>query len=290
MAGRKTTRQLGSHTFNQAVTGRQPSSFFKRGVAAFISASVTALLAITALPGNVATAHAWTDGNRYALPYKFDHINVTYFIDPTTVPSWDVGHVNDAAQAWNDSLYNGHTSKLYYVPGGTSTTTADVQITGTTVDKGWSGQENCPTYSNGICPTRQGASYIQLYFDPNNPTLPQGGGHASYSDTPTSDQGIAGHEEGHSVGLDHSCVAGALMQGPNPNFGCTGYGSAYLPQPDDADGLIQLYGQWQPPPPPACPPFASLICYAYRPAPPNTKEQVLTWLESLPPDQIPLNP
>jgi hypothetical protein len=288
MAGRKTTRQHGVHTFNQAMTGRQPSRFFKRGVTGFITAVITALLAVTALPGNVTTAHAWTDGNRYALPYKFDHVNVTYFIDATTVPAWDTGNINNAAEAWNDSLYNGQTSKLYYVAGGTSKTTADVQITGYTNYNAWSGVSNCPTYSNGTCPTRQGASYVQLYFDPAHVT--NDGGIASYSDTPTRDQGIAGHEEGHSVGLDHSCVVGALMQGPNTTFNCNTYGSAYLPQPDDADGLIQLYGQWQPPPPPACPPFASIICYAYQPAPPNTKEQVLQWLKSLPPDQIPLNP
>lgn len=56
--------------------------------------------------------------------------------------------------------------------------------------------------------------------------------------TGTSLFAVAAHEFGHSLGLSHSSVAGALMfpwyQGLKPNF--------QLPE-DDRHGIQQLYGE-----------------------------------------------
>jgi len=295
MAGRKTTRQHGVQRFNQLMTGRQPSRFFKRGVAAFITAIVTALLAVTAGPGNVTTAHAWTDGNRYWLGYQFNHNTVTYFIDPTTVPSWDNGNIHSSANAWTYSnSYNNEQSNLYYIPGGTSTSTADVAVTGYKNYDQWSGHGGCRyTWSNAptVCPSRSGVGYVELYFDPNH-TSAVSGDPASFTDTPTLDQAHAGHEQGHSFGLDHSCVNGSLMAGPNTTFNCGGYNPPCAepncidtPQPDDMDGAIQLYGAFTPPsPPPVC---RGILCTIHQSG--TTKPQIVQWLESFPPDQIPLS-
>lgn len=209
MSGRATTTsQHGVRTFNQAMTGRQAGRFSMRGITGLITAIVTALVAITAGPGNLTTAHAWVDGKRYAMGFTFDHNTATYFIDANTVPGWDIANIKNAARGWTAVMSN-----LFYIPGGTSTSTADVQIIGTTRDPGYSGLGGCNNVGT-TCPSRSGAASVTLYFDPNNPTSVNGG-HANYSDTPTFDTGIAGQEEGHTFGLDHSCLPNQVMQGPN---------------------------------------------------------------------------
>jgi hypothetical protein len=253
-------------------------------------ATVTAgiLGALGALGSTVASptpAHAWTDGNHYAMGFVFDHNIVTYFVDPITVPSWDDANIRNAAYAW--TAVN---SNLFYVTGGSSRTTTDVQIYGFTYYDGGSGWGGCTT-STTICPARVGAGYVRLYFD-GNTKVPPSGGQANYADTPTWDQSVAGHEQGHSFGLDHSCVVGSLMQGPNSKFACGSYpppcpepNCVDTPQADDRAGDIYLYGQYSPPPPPPC---QSVLCRINQSAPAN-KLDVVRQLLSYPPTQIPLN-
>ena len=254
-----------------------------------LMATVTAgiLGALGALGSTVAsptTAHAWTDGNHYAMGYVFDHNIVTYYIDPITIPGWDNANIKNAAYAWTAVQSN-----LFYVEGGSSRTTTDVQIYGYTIDDNQSGWGGCNTTTT-ICPSRVGAGYVKIYFD-GNATIPANG-HGSYTNSPTWDQDVAGHEQGHSFGLDHSCVVGSLMQGPNTTYNCGYYVASCTepncvdtPQADDRAGDIALYGRYNPPPPPPC---RSVLCRINQPAPPN-KLAVLQQLLAYLPTQIPLN-
>jgi len=68
------------------------------------------------------------------------------------------------------------------------------------------------------------------------------------SDTPVYDQQTVAHEEGHGLGLDHSCVSGALMSGPagpcqSQQYSCNGESNCVdTPQQDDINGVVRLYG------------------------------------------------
>ena len=254
----------------------------RRALAALVAGAATVIGALAAGPGPT-PALAWTDGNRYAMGFVFDHDTITYFIDPSTVPAWDDDNINNAADAWTAV-----DSKMYYLPGGTSTSTADVQIMGVTKDSGWSGVGGCNT-TTSVCPSRSGSGYVKLYFDPDHTTAVNGG-HASYSDTPTLDQGNAGHEQGHTFGLAHSCVVGSLMQGPNSQFSCGSYPTGCAepdctdtPQADDAAGDIALYGQIQPPVTTNCTSVAASAIGVQKLA-------LAQWIEqAYAPSQIPLN-
>jgi len=83
------------------------------------------------------------------------------------------------------------------------------------------------------------------------------------------------------------------MSGPNKTFNCGAYyvcqqpqcaDQPVDPQKDDQAGDIALYGKYQPPPPPTC---HGVLCAIHQSG--TTKPQIVQWLESLPPDQIPLN-
>lgn len=75
------------------------------------------------------------------------------------------------------------------------------------------------------------------------------------SGTPNYDQQSVAHEEGHDLGLNHSCVKGALMASnndgqnlcnPYPGYSCGGSISdancVDTPQQDDINGMVNMYG------------------------------------------------
>jgi hypothetical protein len=103
------------------------------------------------------------------------------------------------------------------------------------------------------------------------------------SGTPYYDQQDTAHEEGHALGLDHSCVSDVLMSGPAspcPNQAYTPCPNSTncidTPQQDDIKGMEWMYGQLgQTPPPPG-------VCGASSPAPLTTPS-----LPSVPPIAVP---
>jgi len=247
--------------------------------ARLVVASLFALAATIPAGGSV-PAQAY---NVYG--WSFDHNSFTYFIAATggnAMPGWDVGHVNDAADSWTARP----TTNLFLEPGGTSTTTADVQVLAYTDPSDGSGGHggcfNLFTGSNGssYCYSRSGNGYAELNFNPND----------SQTTTPVYDQYIAGHELGHSVGLDHSCATPSLMRGPaspctTEPYECASETSCTsTPQTDDDNGVIALYGAIQPPSGPGGPGG-----FCFNGLGPLSKPDVATMLAAENPAQVTLD-
>ena len=213
--------------------------------------------------------------------WTFDHNVISYFIDVTSanaIPGWDLQHVNDAAQTWTATP-----TKLYYEAGGTSINNADVRVQSYSERDHYGGKGGCfylvqpggagtPWY----CPARSGEGYAWINLWYNNTTVP------------VYDQYTAGHEQGHSFGLDHSCTHPSLMQGPqttycpNEPYDCASETNCTsTPQQDDVNGVSALYGSLHPPGG-LCGPAASVDLMA-------SKLATAAQLADDAPDALPLN-
>jgi hypothetical protein len=151
--------------------------------------------------------------------------NLRYSIG-SSVPSWDVAHIDDAAASWSATP-----TPLVVVRG----SNADIGIHGYSQEDGTGGSGGCTYWSStGYC--IHGEGYVNINWGCHTTC-------GSLSSTPSYDKYIAMHELGHVFGLGHSSGYGPVM-----SYGsCTSETHCVTkPGTDDINGINARYG-YKPP-------------------------------------------
>lgn len=217
------------------------------------------LLAVTAAVGQVGLMSAKTAQAYNLLPWRWQPRSSAIswdfacnspsgppggcagWVPPADEPAWQywANRVTDASSRWAKAISGLHVY-LYQFQSGNTDNFADIYVGFENDPSAASGTGGCWDYSNGYCVRDQGFAILNTA--------------SNYSNTATVvwNTYTAMHELGHAMGLDHSCAAGSVMQGPAGP--CPGEGYACqdmvpndnpscpsVPAADDVNGIAAQY-------------------------------------------------
>lgn len=171
------------------------------------------------------------------LGQRFDHTHLTYafYNHPNTGSPFPSQYMENVRLAMSDWY---RTPTPIYLREVSYGTTADIHVWG------WYGDGNDNRAGIGGCAIVDGNNnsrciIADLAINLNGWTLTA----QNCSNCAQANEHVAMHEGGHTLGLDHSCVDGAVMSGPAPRCPNHAYGDAVMTSAsqDDIDGVNYLY-------------------------------------------------